>query len=116
MRSGKSKTCWACNKLLTIPPRIKIGQDIVILNDHTKIFGHHVDRHRTINFKKNIVGQVVRNPSQREQIGLRNYSDKPWKAKLKNGREVSITRGSTVGLDRVDEIHFGDSAIGFVRT
>ncbi len=115
MRSGKSKTCWACNKLLTIPPRIKIGQDIVILNDHTKIFGHHVDRHRTINFK-NIVGQVVRNPSQREQIGLRNYSDKPWKAKLKNGREVSITRGSTVGLDRVDEIHFGDSAIGFVRT
>jgi len=115
MRAGKSKTCWACKKLLEIPPRIKIGQDIVILNDHTRIFKHHVDSNRSINFK-HIVGQVVRNPQQRDQIGLRNYSDTPWKAKLKTGREVSISRGSTVGLDRVDEINFGNSVVGFVRS
>jgi len=114
MRTGKQKMCWACKKPLNIPARIKIGHDIVILNDHTKIFGHHIDRERTINFR-NVIGQVVRNPKQRDLLGLRNHSDTPWSVKLKDGRSVSISKGSTVGLDRAEEIHFGNNAIGFVR-
>lgn len=97
-----------------IPPRIKIGRDIVILNDYTKIFGHHLDRNRNIDFK-HVIGQVVRNPKQREQIGLRNHSDTPWRVKLKDGREVSVVRGASVGIDRVEEIYFGNGSIGFVR-
>lgn len=114
IRSGKSKTCWACGKDVQIPPRIKIGKDIIILNDFTRIFGHHLDRERNIDFK-HIIGQVVRNPKQRDQIGLRNYSETPWRVVLKDGRETSIPRGATVGINRVEEIHFGSGRVGFVR-
>lgn len=114
LRTGNTKTCWACQKPIEIPARIKIGRDIIVLNDHTRIFGHHIDNHRNINFK-NVVAQVVRNPKQRSQIGLRNYSDKAWTVKMTDGRRTQISKGSTVGINRIEEIDFGNNVTGFVR-
>ncbi len=114
VRAGRSKGCWACKTDLKIPARIKVGKDIIILNEFTKIFAHHVSRDRLIDFHKPL-GQVIRNPKNRDQIGIRNLSEGDWHVKTKDGRALQVGRGRSVNLDIVTEIKFNDHAIGFVR-
>src|SRR5262249_24874469 len=44
LRASQTTHCWACQQKLQLPPRIRIGKDVIVaLNKDTRLYPHHVD-------------------------------------------------------------------------
>jgi len=101
--------CWDCEKSLIMPPRIKIGRNIIMLNHDTKIFPHHVDSQMLYDFSAP-VAEISRNPNKPDIWGLKNLSVKKWVLKSSNGnfmdvepnRSVPIVSGNTINFGKID--------------
>ncbi len=111
--SGKPNNCWSCKKELRLPYRLRIGQQIVMLNHDTMLFPHHVDNNRRYDFVSP-VASVTRHPTDTTIWGLRNQSAEKWVATNPDGTvsDVEPTRNVTfrVGM----KINFG-KAEGEIR-
>jgi DNA-binding helix-hairpin-helix protein with protein kinase domain len=110
---GTAGNCWSCGAALRLPPRIRIGRTVVMLNPDSKLFAHHTANSASIDFRTPIA-EVSRHPSDPNRLGLKNLSSESWSAVLSDGsvREIPPTR--SVALDTVTRIHFG-RADGEVR-
>lgn len=112
---GKNGTCWACGKPLPTPTRMKINDQVIILNDNTSLFEHHINGSDTVNAKIP-VARVMTHPQDISKKGLKNLSSTAWEVKKKDGKILPIARGVTINLDLVHEIRFNKDSIGFIRT
>lgn len=112
-RTSKTGQCWACNKELTLPPRMKIKDDIIMLNPNTRIYKHHITENKVYDFKK-IVGMITRNPSDPNVFGLKNMTTDKWEVVLKNGRKQVVEYGRSVKLETGLCINFGET-IGNIK-
>ncbi|AMW31084.1 MULTISPECIES: protein kinase domain-containing protein [Arthrospira] len=103
--SGDPGKCWSCESHLAIPPRIRFKKNIIMLNNNTKIFPHHVDDQKRYDFS-NPIAEVIQHPTQPNVWGLKNLSDEKWVANVNNSiKEVEPGRSVTLALGT--KVNFG---------
>lgn len=105
---GKPGTCWACKHGLVLPPRIRIGSNVVMLNHDTKLYPHHTDSHQPYNFSQP-TAEVARHPSDPNIWGLRNLSPERWVVTAVDGSTRDVEPGRSVTLAVGTKIHFGNA-------
>lgn len=105
---GTPAPCWSCNQEGTLPPRIRIGKHIVMLNHDTQLFPHHVDVQRLYDFSYP-VAEVTRHPSNPDIWGLKNLSQEKWTSTKADGTTNDIEPGRSVSLAVGTKISFGNT-------
>jgi DNA-binding helix-hairpin-helix protein with protein kinase domain len=110
---GKPGTCWSCGSDLVLPPRIRIGDNIVMLNYNTKLYPHHVDNARLYDFSKPIA-EVNQHPQDPSIWGLRNLSDEKWVISTDESSMQDVEPGRNVRLAVGIKINFGKK-VGEIR-
>ena len=100
--------CWYCGRQLQLPPRIRIGKTVVMLNHDSKLFAHHLDDSKTMDFSTPL-GEVTRHPTDQTRWGLKNLSAESWSATLGDGsiREIEPMKNLTIAPGI--RIHFGQA-------
>jgi eukaryotic-like serine/threonine-protein kinase len=105
-RSGRaSPKCWKCSIDIILPPRIKIGNLIVMLNHDTKLYTYHLDP-VTYDFSKSIA-EVSQHPENPQLWGLKNVSDRSWQITKSDGITVEVPSGKNVSLRNGIRVNFG---------
>lgn len=110
--SSGGKRCWACKKALVLPPRIRIGGDIVLLNRTSRLFGYHVGLTRDDDTP---IAEVVQNPQMPDLFGLRNLSTEAWTLTKPDGAVVDVAPGRSAPILNGNRINFGP-VTGEIRT
>ncbi|MCA9631945.1 MAG: protein kinase, partial [Myxococcales bacterium] len=98
------KKCWACGKHLALPPRIRIGSDIVLLNRTSRLFGYHVGLTRDDDAP---IAEVVQNPQRPDLFGLRNLGTDAWTLTKPDGSVVDVPPGRAAPILNGNRINFG---------
>jgi len=104
--NGKASPCWKCHKDVILPFRIRIGSNVIMLNQDTKLYPHHIDNQRRFDFSKP-VAEVARNPNNPTMWGLRNLSDEKWILTKPDGSMVEVEPGRSAVLAVNNKINFG---------
>ncbi len=105
-KQGHINKCWACGKEIVLPPRIKIGNKIIMLNHDTKLYSHHLDD-KAWNFHKPIA-EVVSNPTNPAIWGLKNLRDESFFVTI-GGSVTEIAKGKTQRIIKDSTINFGQA-------
>jgi DNA-binding helix-hairpin-helix protein with protein kinase domain len=110
---GNPGLCRSCHKDLQLPPRIRIGNNVIMLNHNTRLFPHHIDDEKTYDFSA-AVAEVAQHPTNANIWGLKNVSSENWIGKLADGSFKDVEPGRSVSLGAGTRILFG-TAEGEVR-
>jgi serine/threonine protein kinase len=105
-RGGQPPNCWRCRAAVPLPPRVRIGRQIVMLNPDTRLFPHHVDERRSYDFERP-VAVVTRAPSNPLSLTLQNLSSEPWHAILPDGSTHTVGPNGYLPLVQGTRIQFG---------
>lgn len=103
---GKPGSCWSCKKELRLPPRIRIGKNVVMLNYDAQLFPHHVNNQKLYDFSRTVAA-MTQNPKQPSIWGLKNCSDEKWVITTGEGNIKDVEPGRTVTLAVGTKINFG---------
>ncbi|MFQ5615560.1 MAG: serine/threonine protein kinase [Anaerolineales bacterium] len=98
--------CWACSQQLQMPPRIRIGRSVVMLNHDTHLFPHHVDVQKPYDFSQP-VAEVVQHPRDPGIWGLKNLANEKWVITTADGGIKDVPPGRSVTLVSGTKIQFG---------
>ena len=104
--AGRSRSCWKCGRALQLPPRMRIGKSIVMLNHDAKLYGHHLDDTTPFDFTKP-AAEVTRHPTDPGRWGLKNLTSDRWTAISADGTSRDVQPGKNVPLAVGTKIHFG---------
>lgn len=103
---GKPGTCWSCHSDLSLPPRLRVGDAVVMLNYNTRLYPHHVDPDRAYDFSTPIA-EVTRHPSNPNIWGLRNLTLEKWVITLDDGTIKDVEPGRSMTMAPGIKINFG---------
>jgi eukaryotic-like serine/threonine-protein kinase len=98
--------CWSCSRAIILPPLLRIGQNILILNRDTQVFPHHIDVQKQYDFSQPI-GEVTRHPTDPHLWGLKNLSEEKWTAIAPDGTLAEVLPGRNLRLKIGTRIDFG---------
>lgn len=112
--SGKPGACWSCGADLILPPRIRIGESVVMLNYDTKLYPHHVDPGKLYDFSAP-VAEVNQHPNAPSIWGLRNLTAGKWTMTTDDGAIRDVEPGQNVRLAIGAKINFGQGKEGEIR-
>jgi serine/threonine protein kinase len=87
--------CWACDASIDSPVRLRFDGSYLVLNRHTRVYRHHLERDYDFGA---VVAEVVQHPSRPGVWGLRNASDRQWRVSPPGGSTYEIGPGQTVAL------------------
>jgi serine/threonine protein kinase len=104
--SGNSLSCWSCKKKISLPPRIRIGKRIAMLNHDTKLYFHHIDDQKMYDFSQAIAA-VTQHPKSPGIWGLTNLSDEKWVVTCAEGIIKDVEPKRSVTLASNTKINFG---------
>lgn len=104
--AGKLSPCWACASELLLPPRIRIGKQLIMLNHDTRLYPHHVDDTRLYDFGTPIA-EIVQNPKDPRIWGLKNLSTEKWVITRPDASTQDVEPGRSVTLQGGIRINFG---------
>jgi hypothetical protein len=104
--NANSVNCWSCKKEIKFPPRIRIGEHIIMLNYDTQIFQHHIDDQKMYDFTKPIAS-VAQHPNNPNLWGLKNLSSEKWVSTCPKGTIKDVEPKSSVTLALGTKINFG---------
>jgi DNA-binding helix-hairpin-helix protein with protein kinase domain len=102
---GRPGACWACGAALVLPPRIRIGRQIVLLNHDTVLFPHHLEDSRLYDFS-HPAAAMTRHPVDPDIWGLKNLTGEKWVVSARDGAR-DVPPGRSVTLASGTRIHFG---------
>lgn len=102
---GASPKCWNCGIAVTLPPRIKMGNLIVMLNHNTKLYPYHLDPF-SFDFSKPLA-EISQHPTNPQLWGLKNISDRSWQITKSDGTTMEVLSGKNVSLGNGTKINFG---------
>ncbi len=105
---GTLARCWVCQQPVPLPPRIRLGQAVVMLNQHTRLYRHHIDINRHFDFS-HPVAEVTRHPSDPTIWGLQNVSTERWVSIPTCGSAYAVPPGRTITPASGSRIEFGTS-------
>lgn len=111
---GNPGLCWACAAALKLPPRIRIGKSVVMLNYNTELFPHHIDDDKMYDFSAPVAA-VAQHPTNPNLWGLKNVSAQKWVITSADGAVKDVESGKSVSLTVGTKIQFG-SVEGEIRT
>jgi hypothetical protein len=102
--TAAAAACWSCGRPIEMPPRLRIGRRVLVLNHDTKVFSHHLRRDYDFSAP---VASVVQHPANPSMWGLRNETSAAWRVVAPGSapQEVHPGRSATI-LDGL-EIDFG---------
>jgi DNA-binding helix-hairpin-helix protein with protein kinase domain len=103
---GRPGACWQCGGPLRLPPRIRIGKSVVMLNHDARLYPHHLDDAAPFGFDKP-AAEVSRHPSDPSRWGLKNLGTESWTAISADGTVRDVDPGRNVPLAVGTRIHFG---------
>ncbi len=103
---GNPGLCWACAAALRLPPRIRIGKSVVMLNYNTQLFPHHIDDRRMFDFSAPVAA-VAQHPTNPNLWGLKNVSTDKWVITSVDGAIKDVEPARSVALAVGTKIQFG---------
>lgn len=112
--NGRAGRCWSCNYPLAVPPRIRLDQEIVMLNHDTMLYPHHLDPDRRYDFSEPLA-EIVQHPRNPSLWGIRNIGDTKWVATTDDGvthQDVAVSQSVTLADGA--QIRFG-KRVGIIR-
>lgn len=102
---GKPGVCWNCQAELQLPPRIRIGTEVTMLNRDSALYPHHIDPDRKYDFSKPMAC-MNQNPKD-GRWGLKNTGADNWTTTFPDGRIMDIEGGRSVPVAVGIKINFG---------
>ncbi len=103
---GADNICWNCNKGIMPPPRLKIGNRLIVLDKNTVLYEHHI--YNDLNLSER-AAQISRHPSDPNKWGLMNLGKRDWVFTKQDGTKVSVAPGKNAPLISGAKIDFGSS-------
>lgn len=104
VKANEPHLCWHCKGKINLPPRIKIGSQLVMLNQDSLIYPHHIKG----NFDfTNPLGKINQHPTQIGRWGLTNTGTENWTFTKQNGDSVIVAPGKSAPLQTGAKINFG---------
>lgn len=104
---GQIGKCWSCGSALVLPPRIRVGDAVVMLNHDTRLYPHHVDTDRRYELTQPIA-EVAQHPIHPDVWGLRNVGTEKWVVTTDGGTSFrDVKPGQSVSLAVGTRINFG---------
>lgn len=107
LKTNKTLTCWDCAKPIILPPRIKLGGNVVMLNHDTKIHPHHIDNHNKIFDFSTAIAEVTQNPKKPGLWGLKNNSCAKWNITMPDGTLKDVEPNQNAPILNGLKINFG---------
>jgi hypothetical protein len=107
-RGGDPGLCWSCAAALRLPPRMRLGRSVVMLNFDTQLFPHHVDSQRLYDFSAPVAA-VSEHPSNPGVWGLKNLSSGKWVVSTPGGTVRDVEPGRSLTLAVGTRIQFGET-------
>ncbi|MEP6903253.1 MAG: serine/threonine protein kinase [Actinomycetota bacterium] len=104
--SGNAGLCWACAAQLQLPPRIRIGKVVVMLNHDTQLYPHHINDNRLYDFSSPVASVTV-HPTNPNIWGLKNLSPDNWFITTSDGNVKDVLPQQSVTLAVGTKIQFG---------
>ena len=86
--------CWCCGKWVASPMRIELKGGSFAVKPDAELLSHHVKH----DYKANVIGTILRNPTSPEIMGLRNDSEQQWTYVRSDGSSVVIPPGRSGAL------------------
>lgn len=108
VKAGKTPVCWACQKELRLPFRIRIDKSIIMLTHQGQLFPHHLDSSKEFDFSQPSA-EVQPHPTEKGVWGLKNCTTEKWVSTLPDGSTRDIDSGRSVKLTNGTRIAFGKS-------
>ncbi len=106
VKKGEPLICWHTKKQITIPARLKLGTDVLVLNKGKQLFAHHLEKGKTFDFSTPLA-EVIENPQKPGVFGLRNLSQTSWKVTNTEGATSEVPQGKAAALKGGNTIDFG---------
>ena len=107
IRHQEKHTCWNCQHEMYIPPRLKIGNSIVILNKDTELYPHHLSGN-LYDFSLPLA-KVSQHPVTPNRWGLTNLSQNIWHITKPDGGKADVPKGKNAPIIDGIKIEFGNS-------
>jgi len=104
LRSGGAGKCWSCEKAIVLPPRIRVGDAVVILTRETRLYGRHLG---IAEDDGNPIAEVSQHSDHPALFGLRNLTPEPWTLTRLDGSIVDVPPGRAVPILPGNKINFG---------
>lgn len=111
---NEKNICPNCQNAITVmPPRLKIGENIVMLPHDAKLYANQIHEDRLLDHDE-LYAQVEIHPNHPSVWGLRNMSNEVWRYLKKDGSLKEVYKGDVVPIVHEQEIIFGNTS-GIVR-
>ena len=109
---GQAPVCWSCKTTVSLPPRMQIAGNTVMLNRDTNIYKFGANG---LFDYASAIGQVQQHPSDPTRWGIKNIGGNSWvyirangeKAFIEPGRAAPIAGGAKIGFGNVEGIIVG---------
>lgn len=109
-----SPTCWRCRALLKAPLLVEFSDGaLLVASPGAQVFPHHVLPGRLYDYSE-VIGEVVRHPTNPGAVGMRNSSVTAWRVMGHSGVTQEVAPGRAVRLSPGCRIAFG-TAVALVR-
>jgi hypothetical protein len=102
--SASAATCWFCDRVMDAPMRLVIDGWAVVLNEGSRVYGHHLRRDYDF---ESVVAEVSRHPTRPDTWGLRNAGVLDWRVEVPGRESAVVGPGRVVGLVPGTTIRFG---------
>jgi hypothetical protein len=103
---GTPSPCWKCKNAVMLPFRVRIGDNVIMLNQDTQLYPHHTDSQRKWDFSK-AVAEVSRHPTDPTLWGLKNLSNEKWVLTKPGGAMQDVEPGRSASLAVGNKLIFG---------
>jgi DNA-binding helix-hairpin-helix protein with protein kinase domain len=109
--SASNHLCWNCRVPIIVPPRIRIGNDIIMLNTDTTLYQYHLNP--TSFDIDTVVARINKHPTM-NMYGLQNLCHQNWTVISPDGKTAEVNPQRNVPLRDGMVIDFG-SVRGEIR-
>ncbi|HNL81403.1 MAG TPA: hypothetical protein PKL69_13795, partial [Agitococcus sp.] len=99
------KICWNCQKPFSLPVKLSVNNQVIMLNANTQLFAHHLDPNRKYDFTQPLA--IMQQHPQNPNIwGLKNLST-TWQITTADGTVKVVEPQRSVALNLGTIIDFG---------
>lgn len=103
---GQSSPCWSCGARPALPPRMKVGDRVVVMTDRSVLFEHYLRRiPKSHDLRR---PQAMVRKTGGGKLFLENCSEGAWSIAAPDRSTRAVKPGGRVELRDGLEVHFGE--------